>query len=579
MVEAVSNDPLEGDVIPYLPLENSKVEESSKNESDESTNSINILKKFIDNGGLQNEYRAILKTIYGEILTQRIFPKGWKQALSKENCLEILERIGHGITIEDLEGFYAELKSGVIESEILKHLMVPYLRMWWSSSIHELPPYWMGHFVDLFKNPLKELKVEFGLDNANFINLGATAFTHYSDQINRLQERGDLSRPEFFYATRELLAKSVSYADPKSVFDGAVIPVFSEELGRRVFYTLKGQIHESGLHAYLFVPIEKGEKLPAHLVFRGTNGHASIGRDLDPKGIGKRVFAASIDKIEALVREAKTSQIEVIGHSLGAADAQRAVALLVDPNRGFDFKEISLYAFCAPKLEIERVNQWKEDLRTLATENKHPVIRLNFAHHEQDAITWPGDSYLSGADLDFIYTNYLIVQSNSGALKTHTHHTSSFFLDGNFNFDIDGRTFELRKSFPNREIASQLQKLEEIKNSWRFWRGVKSYFVTLESKEEIEKRIEKMKAQQADISAIEKGGTQNSWIVHSGLSFVRYTVQSVVYHTFEVIRGIGNNLGAFMANRINPNASQPKIPNQTPVKHPPKQNKYTELKS
>jgi len=549
-VEVVSNDPLQGDITPYLPLENSKVEETSKNESVESINSINILKRFIDKGGLQNEYREILKTIYGENLTQRIFPNGWKHELSKENCLEILERIGHGITIEDLEGFYAELKSGVIESEILKHLMVPYLRMWWSTSIHELPPYWMGHFVDLFKNPLKELKIEFGLDKTNYINRGATPFTHYSDQINGLQERGDRSRPEFFYASRELLAKSVSCADPENVFDGAVIAVFSEELGRRVFYTLKGQIHESGLHAYLFVPLEKGNNLPVNLIFRGTKGHASFGRDLDPEGIGKRVFAANIDKIEALVRKAKTSQIEVIGHSLGAADAQRAVALLVDPNRGFNFEEISLYAFCAPKLEIERVNQWKEELKTLAKDNRHPVIRLNFAHHEKDVVTWTGDSYLSGAELDFIYTNYLIIKSDSGALKTHTHHTRSFFLDGNFNFNIDGRTFELRKSFPNAELSAQLQKLEETKNSWRFWRGVKSYFFTVESEEEIEKRIEEMKGHQTYISAMEKGGSQHSWMVYSGWSLVRYTVQPVVYHTFEVIRGIVGKKSLFFSSKI-----------------------------
>ncbi len=540
-MEAVSNDdPLKGgDIPPDFPLEAYEVEETPKNESIESTNSINFLKKFIENGGSQDEYRDILKIIYGENLTQRIFPKGWKQELSKENCLEILERIGHGITIEDLEGFYAELKSGVIESKILKHVTVPYLRMWWSSSVRELPPYWMGKFIDLFKNPLEELKVEFGFDKANYINRGATLFTHYSDQINRLQERGDRSRPEFFYASRELLAKSIAGTDPKSVFDGAVIPVFSEELGRRVFYTLKGQIHENGLHAYLFVPLKKGEKLPANLIFRGTKGHASFGRDLDPKGIGKRVFEANIDKIEALVKEAKTSQIEVIGHSLGAADVQRSVALLVDPNREFNFKEISIYAFCAPKLEIERVTKWKEELKILAEENKHPVIHLNFAHHEKDIVTWTGDSYLSGAELDFIYTNYLIVKSNSGALNSHIHHTSSFFLDGNFNFDIDGRTFELRKSFPNKELSSQLQKLEETKNSWRFWRGVKSYFIAVESEEEIEKRIEEMKGNQEDISALEKGGSQNSWIVYSGWSLVRYTVQPVIYHTFEAIRGIG----------------------------------------
>ena len=90
-----------------------------------------------------------------------------------------------------------------------------------------------------------------------------------------------------------------------------------------------------------------------------------------------------------------------------------------------------------------------EKATTLSEQNKHPVIRLNFAYHESDAITWAGDSYLTGAELDLIYTNYLIVKSNSGAFQTPMHHRTSFFLDGNFNRNVDGRTFELWKSFPN----------------------------------------------------------------------------------------------------------------------------------
>ncbi|QVL56709.1 MAG: hypothetical protein KFB93_04820 [Simkaniaceae bacterium] len=539
MVDAVSNGPIEGEILTSAIVDEPKVEETPKKKSSESIDSKGRLKKFLENGGAQHAYHELLKTLYGEKLVQRAFPKGWKETLSQDNCLEILERIGHSLTLEDLEGFYAELKSGTIKSEVLKHAMVPYLRMWWSGSVRELPPYWMAHFIDLFRNPLKELKLGIEAEKINHIDKGATLYTHYSHQVSRLQEKGERSRPEFYYASRELLAKSVAYADPQSVKDGAIIPVFNVELGRQVFYTLKGQVHNSGLHAYLFVPLEKGEEFPAQLLFRGTNGYASVGRDLDSCGVGKRVFAANVHKIEALVKEAKTSKIEVIGHSLGAADAQRGVALLVDPQKTFNFKEISLYAFCAPRLEIERVNKWKAELKALAEENKHPVIRLNFAHHESDVVTWTGDSYLSGAELDFIYSNYLTVRSNSGALQTPDHHTTSFYLDGNFNFEIDGRTFEFRKSFPNAELSSELQKLEEIENSWQWWRGVKSYFIKVESKEEIERRIEEMQRHQADISAMEKGGSQHSWMVYSGWSAIRYTVQPVVYYTFEGIRALG----------------------------------------
>ncbi len=171
----------------------------------------------------------------------------------------------------------------------------------------------------------------------------------------------------------------------------------------------------------------------------------------------------------------------------------RAVALLVDPKNNFSFKEIALFAFCSPKLEIEIVNQWKKDLKTLAEEKKHPVIRLNFAHHESDAVTWTGDAYLLGAELDFVYSNYLTVRSESGAIQTPKHHTTSFFKEGNFNFEIDGRTCELMQSFPEEELVAHLRKLEEIKNSWQWWRGLRSYVVKLESEEEIESKIEEIK--------------------------------------------------------------------------------------
>jgi hypothetical protein len=516
-----------------------KEEETSEMESITDISSQERLKEFLQKGGEQAEYRKILTSLYSKKLIERTFPKGWKETLTPHHCYEILERIGQGITLNDLEGFYAEIKSGKIESEILKNHLVPYFRMWWAGSVRELPPYWFAHLVDLFRNPVFGLKIEKAKEKITFIDVGATLYPHYSEQVSKMIKNGDRSRPEFFYASRELLAKSVAYANPNTIHNGAVIPVFNHELGRPVFYTLKGQVHDNGLHAYLFVPVEKGD-FPAQLIFRGTNGYASAGRDLDTRGVGKRVFQANKEKIADLVKEIATEKIEVIGHSLGAADAQRGIALLVEPDRNFAFKDISLYAFCAPRLEIECVNQWKADLKALAEAKKHPIIRLNFAHHESDAVTWTGDSYLSGAELDFIYSNYLTVRSNSGAMKTPAHHTTSFFKEGNFDFETDVRTFEFKQSFPKSAFKAELEKLEEIKNAWRWWRGVKSYFVKLESQEDVKVRIEEMRKHQAEISLMEKGGSQHSWLVYSGWSAIRYTVQPVVYYTFEGIRAIAN---------------------------------------
>lgn len=539
MAEAVSGSPVEGEQLTVAIAEEAKVKETPKKEPIAETSSQERLKEFLEKGGEQATYRKTLTSLYGEKLIKRVFPKNWKGPLTSYHCYEILERVGQGLTLDDLEEFYAEIKSGKIESEILKNHLLPYFRMWRAGSVRELPPYWFAHLVDLFQNPIKELKLEKLKEKIIYIDRGAALYPHYSEQVSKMVEKGDRSRPEFFYASRELLAKSVAYANPSTTYDGAVIPVFNHELRRIVFYTLKGQVHDSGLHAYLFVPIEKGD-FPAQLIFCGTNGYASTGRDLDARGIGKRVFEANKEKVVALVKEAKTERIEVIGHSLGAADSQRGIALLVEPEQAFAFKDISLYAFCAPRLEIERVNQWKADLKTLTEAKKHPIIRLNLAYHENDAVTWTGDSYLSGAELDFIYSNYLKILSNSGAMQTPAHHTTSFFKDGNFDFETDGRTFEFKQSFPESAFQAEFQKIEEIKGSWRWWRGVKSYFVELETQEDIEARIEEMRKHQVEISSMEKGGSQHSWLVYSGWNAVRYTVQPVVYYTFKGIRTIAN---------------------------------------
>lgn len=539
MVEAVSGGPVEGEQVTLSVCAEAKAEEISKKEPSSSTSVKDQLKIFLDHGGEQVLYRKVLEALYGKKLVERIFPKGWKEPLTPSHCYEILERIGQGITLEDLEEFYAELKSGQIHSQILNETLVSYLRMWRARSVSDLPPYWFSHFVNLFQNPSQELNLNPAKEKLTYVDRGAALYPHYVQQVKGMMEQGDRTRPEFIYPSRELIAKLVAYASPSAIFGGAVIPVFNHESKRVVYYTLKGQIHDNGLHAFLFVPIEKGD-FPAQLVFRGTYGYASVGRDLDARGVGKRVFQANKEKLATLVKEAKTERIEVIGHSLGAADAQRMTALLVEPERDFAFKEVSLFAFCSPRLEIEQVNQWKSDLKTLADTNKHPIIRLNFAHHESDAVTWTGDYYLSGAELDFIYSDYLTVRSNSGSLLTPAHHTTSFFKNGNFDFDTDGRTFELKHSFPNSELESELQKLEKIQNSWQWWRGVKSYFVKVEAKEEVEQRIEEMKKHQVEICDLEKGGSQQSWLVYTGWNAVRYTLQPVVYFTFEGIRGIAN---------------------------------------
>lgn len=541
MVEAISAGLVEGEQHTVVVAEEARLEETSKKEPPAKISSKDQLKKFLTHGGERALYRNVLEMIYGKNLVEQIFPQGWEGSLSPDRCREILERIGQRITIDDLEGFYAELKSGEIQSEILKDTLLPFLKMWWAGSVRDLPPYWFSHFVGLFQNPIKELDLKESKGEISYIDYGATLYSRYGDEVHRMIEDGDCKRPEFFYASRELLARLVAYVDPIAVKLGAVIPIFNHELGRAVYYTLEGRVHDDGLHAYLFVPLEKGD-FPAQLIFRGTSCYASTGRDLDPQGIGKRVFQANKENLVDLVKKAKTERIEVIGHSLGAGDAQRGVALLVEPDQEFSFKEISLYAFCAPRLEIEKVDQWKADLQKLAEKNKHPIIHLNYAYHESDVVTWTGDSYLSGAEHDFVSSNYLTVRSNSGVMQTPAHHTTAFFKDGNFDSKTDGRTFELKKCVPRMKFEAEVEKLKVIQNAWAWWNGIKKHFVQVETEEEVKARIEKMKEHRVEILFLEKGGSQHSLLVYSGWATVRYTIQPFFYYIFEGIRRLSQSI-------------------------------------
>ncbi|MCB1081708.1 MAG: hypothetical protein KDK63_01030, partial [Chlamydiia bacterium] len=396
-------------------------------------------------------------------------------------------------------------------------------------------------FILLFLDPVAALELGKKPDTLAYKERKAIPYIRYQKQLMRLVNLANRFLPEFIFAPRELEAKNVAYANPNAVIDGAVIPMFSQEHGRVVYYTLKGQIHKSGLHAYLFTSLEEGD-FPAKLIFRGTNGPASIGRDLDTQGIGKRVFEGNREKIIALANEGKTDRIEVLGHSLGAADAQRATMLLADPESGCDFKEISLFAFCSPKLELEAIQKWENVLEQLSQKEQPPSIHLNFAYHENDAATWMGDKYLTGASHEFVTRRYFVVKSKSGSSDTKAHHTNPFFKYGNFDDTVDERTFVFLRSFPKEIYLRKLRETDACEN-----RGFLSRFVInyLEGKKETQEEIEKEWAERekdkVEIAKLEKKVTQTSTAVRAGMTAASYTVHPVLYQAYR----LGQNLTAW----------------------------------
>jgi len=519
--------------------------------------SIEELKMVLAQGGAKQATFDLAKKFFGNELVERAIQSSnfqkWPDQLSHTHVLILLGTIGHTLTIDDLEQCFAELKAGDTTREILKQSQIPYLRMWWAGTARQLPNYWLDHLLQLFRNPIQMLDptYEKSLGDELF-ELGihktrTLAYTYYDYATKRLIEEGDRTRPEFYIAPREQLAKFVAYANPNTTKNGMIVPVFNASRGQVDYYQLKDQVHYCGLNGYFFTPLTAGLDLPAQLIFRGTDDQASAHRDLDPTGVGKRTFDARAGFIQGMLEAyAKTTphaKVEILGHSLGAADAQRALINLIAANN-FHYEEIKLFAYCSPKLDNPTITKWYENLKALETQEKPPRIQFTFAHHERDIVTWAGDANIAGTDDFFIQSNYLIVKSDSGIADVRLHHTSPFFLFGNFDFSVDKREFDLYQSFSEEELTACIQKLENLKNSYSWYLTIKSYFVNVDKVEDIEKRIEELKAERERLQALNQDCPYKSWFIWSAAQAITYTLQPLLYHAFGWLAGIQHDESA-----------------------------------
>jgi hypothetical protein len=310
-----------------------------------------------------------------------------------------------------------------------------------------------------------------------------------------------------------------------------IIPVYTE--GKIVYYQLESQVNKLGLHAYLFTPING--KGPAQLVFRGTNGTGSLSRDFDTAGVGKTIFDMHapdlLQMVQSCAQKTGSLNLEVCGHSLGAADAQRAMALLADQvinnpdaNLKGSLKGLKLYAYCSPKLDSATVQRWKTNLKTLATWDNPPQIELNFAEHVDDPVTHSGDFNLCSADTSFVQAKYLLVHSSTGIVNGKTHHTTPFFRDGIFDCQMDGRTFTLFEDRIHKTVVGQLANLVSKQFVPVSEPGLESWEMFLDPKDSLnedeqmrlqaaEEHLQELQKEKAVVDSHQKGTAQHSWLV------------------------------------------------------------------
>ncbi|MFT5319729.1 MAG: hypothetical protein ACI8RA_003011, partial [Chlamydiales bacterium] len=276
----------------------------------------------------------------------------------------------------------------------------------------------------------------------------------------------------------ELLAKKVAYPQSKVIAQGMgiQIPVFNENREHRlVDYKLENLNYDFGLFATYFTPVSEPNE-PSYLIFRGTKNRWSMVRDLDRDGVGKTDFSNNADRLYEMVKGSQ--KINIIGHSLGAADAQRALALLVhkhaeDPSTP---REFNLHAFCSPKLDIATVEEWKIDIQKLNEENTS--ISMNFAQHSSDVVTFAGDSNLVRPSFTpWMQQKYLIVSSpgdhgwSEVAAVRSRHHRTAFFQKGSFDHNVDNRGYAIFDANTNEENLRMAEQKtfgrdEDVGSGW-----------------------------------------------------------------------------------------------------------------
>ncbi len=401
--------------------------------------------------------------------------------LKKNDLWHLFAMIGHKLTLTDLRDLLKRVNSGEIPLKLSRSI---------SNDLTELSSQDMEKLVGFFRNPLEHLlpnekKILWEeLKNSGIpLDGRILANTEYEYHIRKLVENLEKEFTEtdlkfLPFSTTEQLARVVAYAEPNTICKGMPIsiPFFSEKQGTISYefndYQLDSHINEKGLHCYLFTPL-KGD-FPAQLVFRGTDDTDSLIRDvLDPKGIGKTVFDEYKNKIAKIIEnycnETKNPSLEIIGHSLGGLDAQRATAFCLElfnqeNNNGpiSRLSRINCFAFCSPKLDQATIKLWEEQVNILKNRPSSLQIGLNFGYHKNDIITQMGFKNLYTKEgLNFLHENHLQVISNSGILATLTHHREPFFEKGKFYASTDNREYIHYNSLAFVQLQEKIDFIQE----------------------------------------------------------------------------------------------------------------------
>jgi len=505
-------------------------------------------------------------------------PNSYK--LERHHILEFMGRIGNSVTIDDLQDCWKQLRenrmtsqipfvSGIdphaIENRFVFQIFDQFSKLSYAYHIY------FKKLLDAFHNPLKVLepdnrmtlweelqttavrdKKHFGYlcyydstqKTANRLTPVDNSEVAQKMEAERSEEERIVDKTERLMANPEMRARLIGYTKPEMVHLGMVVPVIRSGSHRIVYYQLREKINEDGLHAYLFTPINR-PGCPAQLIFRGTAGPNSTKSDMDGSGVGKDRFDRLSPRIFNMVNqylgENGEGSVEIMGHSLGACDTQRAAALLIDqvvkaPETLLGrLTGLKIFAYCSPKLDKETYAAWQRNCVIQADKGEKeaaPEIELNFAHNLYDGCTWAGDFNLTGADR----MHYLLVKGDRGVLGTWEHHSEPLFTpEGRFNFDKGGRTLTFFEDQVYKQNEERLDQMVAKPENYHAETG--SSVVITDEMRSVLRNLEMFERQKAQAMDAHKGLAQHSWSMWT-LSQGLRPLKGLSYYAISAIQSV-----------------------------------------
>ncbi len=274
---------------------------------------------------------------------------------------------------------------------------------------------------------------------------------------------------EYQVALSEFTGKILAYRDLEK---GMVIPLPDKE-GRPILYRVQSTFNKEGFVPTILVPVNPKESKEVHLIFRGTKTLEQwTKRNSDYNGIGRTIFEKYQEELLANLNVALTDEETILnigGHSLGGADAQRALVTILE-NSNSRIKTINMISHNSPRPEPELNLRLKKAILTTEIMVNLTHVRF-FDKSYEDGAQKAGNIFL-GADHDGqwvgedkeLFKNSskitrrlldITIKENpgyiQGALQRHTYRA----------FLTKGRNWEWRKD-PKKNDEEQRLRMEDI---------------------------------------------------------------------------------------------------------------------